>query len=74
MNLIIIYCLYFNTSTTWRNILSGATEFGAVGTCWGSYMVLRECAYDEVGITCTKEMKLVSDFVTFHTILPIYIH
>jgi len=24
----------------------GATEFGAVGTCWGSYMVLRECAYD----------------------------
>jgi len=25
----------------------GATSFGALGTCWGSYMVLRECAYDQ---------------------------
>jgi len=25
----------------------GAATFGAVGTCWGSYMVLRECAYPE---------------------------
>ena len=27
---------------------SGAKDFGAIGTCWGSYMVLRECAYPEV--------------------------
>jgi len=25
----------------------GASTFGALGTCWGSYMVLRECAYPE---------------------------
>lgn len=31
----------------------GAKEFGAIGTCWGSYMVLRECAYPEfkVGVS-----------------------
>ena len=33
-----MYCIYY----------SGAKEFGAVGTCWGSYMVLKECAYPEV--------------------------
>ena len=25
----------------------GATSLGALGTCWGSYMVVRECAYDQ---------------------------
>ena len=26
----------------------GGKLFGAIGTCWGSYMVLRESAYPEV--------------------------
>ena len=25
----------------------GATSFGAIGTCWGSYMVVRQGAYPE---------------------------
>jgi len=24
---------------------NGATTFGAIGTCWGSYMVVRQCAF-----------------------------
>ena len=28
----------------------GATRFGSIGTCWGSYMVLRESSYDEIKV------------------------
>ena len=31
----------------------GAQEFGAIGTCWGSYMVIRESSYPEVRKTVT---------------------
>jgi len=27
---------------------NGAVSFGAIGTCWGSYMVVRQCAYPEL--------------------------
>ena len=31
----------------------GAQEFGALGTCWGSYMVIRESSYPEVRLVLT---------------------
>lgn len=40
----------------WENIVlpfakaKGAKRFGCIGTCWGSYMVLRESAYDEMKV------------------------
>ena len=30
------------------NLMTGGKSFGSVGTCWGSYMVMRMSAYPEV--------------------------
>ena len=30
------------------NLMTGGKIFGSVGTCWGSYMVMRMAAYPEV--------------------------
>ena len=35
----------------------GAQEFGAIGTCWGSYMVIRESSYPEVRKTVRHYVK-----------------
>jgi len=51
---------YIKDQTTWSKLQQdldkivlpfakskGATSLGALGTCWGSYMVVRECGYDQ---------------------------
>merc|ERR1712136_1459 len=43
----------------------GALSFGAIGTCWGSYMVLRECAFHgfKAGISMHPSHSPISGFL-----------